>query len=123
MTRVFFTQETQLKIEHVLPLALPDLVIMITQDARTDALTARFMDRETTQTLKTSNLGEVYPGLEVHLFGVEKAVEGMNLVLDLQTVRVGKRERPHPLEDTCQYLFRVFPSHAASMHLPKSKAS
>lgn len=51
---------------------LDDQSIVITEDFKMKGLMGRFIEKENLRILNTKFIGEVLPGLEVYMFGIEK---------------------------------------------------
>jgi hypothetical protein len=88
-----------------------DTAIIITAETRTDVLLGRFIDRETLKLLKTKVRGRVFPGIEVHLFGVESLAE--DTILELDFLPISNRGQlisdfeKKPPQENWDFCFRV----------------
>lgn len=88
MNRVILTDAAQAAVNQIQGLGFADsTVIVITLHNTTDTCMATFISKESLNLLKTSLIGDAFPGLEVHLFGSSRKTLGNDIEIDITPIR------------------------------------
>lgn len=108
MTQVLFAKTARETVSEILKLGLPEATaIVITTDAKTDALTARFIDKDTLSHLNTKPLCDILPGVTVHLFGLDDFPPETYIELGFLPVYQTQKESQDMDEINLSYFFKV----------------
>ncbi len=120
MTQVYLSRLSQEAVKSIVQSALPaSMVIIITPDAKTDTLVARFVEHDIVEALRTRHMGEAIPGVDVYLFGVDGFPSNFGIELILLPVTTGTRPEIHNAYGP-DYLLRV---RVAPLYLLESETA
>jgi hypothetical protein len=83
MVQTVLTKTAQNAIFEILERGIPDsLVMVVTSLSYANMLVGRLMDRSVLEILKTQQVGEILPGIDLYLFGVESLTADSIIKID-----------------------------------------